>query len=576
MTPIWLLSELASGDTVGLQLKSGATLVPWAQRSATPSRGPGTPEERLRHPSGQLLVARRQHGHTELPGVTKFWWGVYVQNAGDVLIEDNHSTRTGGKTPHRTGPAMASTSIANSQDVTVRRNRIADNGNEGFISPPRVLVTVDDERAGEQRVRAALHDSRRASTPSGTTARRGGTRDSRCGTPANNQLLVQRVGPGAAPHAGATTTTTTMFFTDRFEGRVFVGNSSVGNRFRVPVRFINPTGICLGVDTLNEDVCLQELLPLLLLGRESGDLCPRHPRPLQWPPSPRCRKACIKFPVALADFDLDATVDPNGQGVVQAAMGSSDRRLQLEPRADLDHDGKRWTSMTSSSSTASVGPCAANLVVTALEQPAAQRPPRGSFVTVSDTVQSQSRIRPDRRGRSTTSRLGTVKGAGDKLLGGRAVPALGAQRDVRRVAAADGPDQHGPRHVLPPGLRRRHSAGGGDRRGRELPGLHEHGAGRKTGSDDIGGQQSIDRRSRRRLPGERYGPEPDRVFRPATSRTQYYLSVDAAQEHRRPGSDRSPRRAGAPGRRGLRRNRERLPFPTARRSPHVLFPGMRR
>ena len=87
-------------------------------------------------------------------------------------------------------------------------------------------------------------------------------------------------GPRRRSTCWKTTTTTTLFFYDRFEGRVFVGNRSLGNRFELS-EFINPTGICLGDRYAERDVCLQELLPLLLLGREPGDLCPRHPRPLR-------------------------------------------------------------------------------------------------------------------------------------------------------------------------------------------------------------------------------------------------------------------------------------------------------
>ena len=72
-----------------------------------------------------------------------------------------------------------------------------------------------------------------------------------------------------------------------------------------------------------------------------------------------------------------------------------------------------------------VGPCAANLVVTALNNPPATATP-GSFVTVADTVQNLSRIPAGSSRTQYYLSLDTVKGAGDKLLGGRAVPALGA------------------------------------------------------------------------------------------------------------------------------------------------------
>jgi len=72
-----------------------------------------------------------------------------------------------------------------------------------------------------------------------------------------------------------------------------------------------------------------------------------------------------------------------------------------------------------------VGRKTANLVVTALNNPPATATP-GSFVTVADTVQNQSRIPAGSSRTQYYLSVGTVKGAGDKLLGGRAVPALAA------------------------------------------------------------------------------------------------------------------------------------------------------
>src|SRR5688572_21096496 len=143
------------------------------------------------------------------------------------------------------------------------------------------------------------------------------------------------------------------FFYDRFEGRVFVGNSSLRNRFELS-EFINPTGVCLGVDTLNDtyvyksyfrscswDVNLVTSAPVTL-DRSVANL------------AKVSKGVTIKYPGCTADFDFDATVNPNDRGVVLAAMGSAigirndvDGAARLEvlaphwnPEADLNHDGK--------------------------------------------------------------------------------------------------------------------------------------------------------------------------------------------------------------------------------------------
>ena len=119
--------RLASGDTVGLRLKSGVTL----DCQGHTITGPGDTQKNAygirvgnsSSPDANMVIRNC--------GVTKFWWGVYVQNAGDVLIEDNHLYENGWKDPTQNGTGYG-LDVANSQDVTVRRNRIVDNGNEGF------------------------------------------------------------------------------------------------------------------------------------------------------------------------------------------------------------------------------------------------------------------------------------------------------------------------------------------------------------------------------------------------------------------------------------------------------------
>ena len=353
-------------------------------------------------------------------GVTKFWWGVYVQNAGDVLIEDNHLYENGWKDPTQNGTGYG-LDIANSQDVMVRRNRIADNGNEGIHLSGSVLVTVD----GNELVNNGLEQLYMIHADFNTIRNnytQGGTQGLEMRYSSNNHFSYN-VWAQAPLHMLENDNNGNAFFYDRFEGRVFVGNSSLGNRFELS-EFINPTGICLGVDTLNEtyvyksyfrscswDVNLVTSAPVTL-DRSVATL------------AKVSKGVTIKFPGCTADFDLDATVDPNERGVVQAAMGSVIGDPNWNPEADLDHDGNVDANDLAVFD-GQIGPCAPNLVVTALNNPPAKATP-GSFVTVSDTVQNQSRIPAGSSRTQYYLSVGTVKGAGDKLLGGRAVPALGA------------------------------------------------------------------------------------------------------------------------------------------------------
>ena len=405
-----------SADTVGLRLKSGVAL----DCQGHTITGPGDTQKNAygirvgnsSSPDANMVIRNC--------GVTKFWWGVYVQNAGDVLIEDNHIYENGWKDPTQNGTGYG-LDVANSQDVTVRRNRIADNGNEGLHLSASVLVTVDSNELVNNgleqlyMIRADFNTIRNNYT-------QGGTQGLEMRYSSNNQFSYN-VWAQAPLHMLENDNHGNIFFYDRFEGRVFVGNRSLGNRFELS-EFINPTGICLGVDTQNEtylyksyfrscswDVNLVTSAPVTL-DRSVATL------------AKVSKGVTIKFPGCTADFDLDAKVDPNERGVVLAAMSSAIGSPNWNPEADLDHDGNVDANDLAIFD-GQVGPCAPDLVVTVLNDPPAKAAP-GTLVTVSDTVQNQSRFAAKSSRTRYYVSVDPVRGKGDKLLGGRAVPALGA------------------------------------------------------------------------------------------------------------------------------------------------------
>src|SRR6185503_12649000 len=218
MTADLACPRLPSGDTVGLRLKSGVTLDCQGHIIA----GPG---DTLKNAYG----------------VTKFWWGVYVQNAGDVLIEDNDLYENGWKDPTQNGTGYG-LDVANSQDVTVRRNRIVDNGNEGFHLSTSVGVTVDDNELMNNGFEQLymIHSDFNTIANNKT---QGGTQGLEMRYSSSNYFSYN-VWAQAPLHMLENDNNDNVFFYDRFEGRVFVGNSSLRNRFELS-EFINPTGNCL-------------------------------------------------------------------------------------------------------------------------------------------------------------------------------------------------------------------------------------------------------------------------------------------------------------------------------------------
>ena len=67
----------------------------------------------------------------------------------------------------------------------------------------------------------------------------------------SNNYFSYNVWAGSPLHMLDNDNNDNTFYYDSFEGRVFVGNNSLGNRFELS-EFTNPTGNCLSVDTLNE------------------------------------------------------------------------------------------------------------------------------------------------------------------------------------------------------------------------------------------------------------------------------------------------------------------------------------
>ena len=93
-----------------------------------------------------------------------------------------------------------------------------------------------------------------------------------------------------------------------------------------------------------------------------------------------------------------------------------------EPEADLDHDGD-VDAADLAIFDAQSGPCAADLVVTALTNPPAVAVP-GTPISITDTVMNNSGFAAGSSRTQYYLSLDGLRNTGDKLLGGRNVPAL--------------------------------------------------------------------------------------------------------------------------------------------------------
>ncbi len=168
-------------------------------------------------------------------------------------------------------------------------------------------------------------------------------------------------------------------------------------------------------------------------------------------------------------------------------MGSVIGAAGWNPEADLDHDGD-VDAADLALFDGQLGPCAADLRVTAVNNPPTVAV-IGSTFSVTDTVRNDSS-----RFGSGTSRtqyylsLDDAKNAGDKLLGGRNVPALAPNGESTGTVTVAVPTSTLPGDYFLLACADDTGTAGG-RRDRQLPRLDDHGgSGKARSRDHVTGQ----------------------------------------------------------------------------------------
>jgi len=406
----------AGADTVGLWLTAGTTLDCRGHVIA----GPGDTEKNafgLRVGTAQALTPVSDVTITNC-GVTRFWWGLYVQNARNVVIDSNHLYANGWKVPSENGSGYG-LDVANSQDVTVRDNLIADNGNEGFHLSGSSAVTVDGnvllDNGFEQLYLIHADDNvirhNRAE---------GGTQGLEMRYSSGNAFSYN-VWARSPAQVLENDDSNNTFYYDHFEGRVVVGDGSIGNLFQLS-EFDNPAGTCLTVSALADAYihkgyfrsCASDLVgnARVTLDRSVNNL------------AKVSKSVTVKYPGCTADLDLDGDVDADDRTMVLAAMNSVIGDPNWNPEADLDHDGAVGSGDVLILES-QLGPCDPDLAVTAVSDPPATAV-TGSKFSVTDTVRNLSKFPAEASRTQYHLSPDPLKSSGDKLLsGGRPVPALG-------------------------------------------------------------------------------------------------------------------------------------------------------
>jgi parallel beta-helix repeat protein len=399
-------------DTVGLSVRSGVTL---DCRGHT-IIGPG--DQQTDSFGVRISGAHAPAAPTTVRGcdVTRFWWGVHVEASSNVRLESNRLYENGWKIPLDNGSGYG-LDVANSTDVSVVGNRIEDNGNEGFHLSASSGVLVEDNDFAHNGMEQLYLINAHGNVVRHNRAT-GGTQGLELRY-SNDNDFSYNAWVGSPLQWLENDSRGNTFTYEHFEGRVVVGPASSGNEFRLS-EFANPTGRCLSVAAGSSTTVYKSYFRSC-----NWDVYTTAPVTLQWSvhtPGKVSPSVKVQFPGCTGDVDLDGRVGEADRPAILAAMGSAIGDLAWNPEADLDHDGD-VDGADLAVFDGQVGPCAANLVVSALGAlPAAVA--IGGTLAVTDTV------RNDGRYASGTSRtqyylsLDAWKNTGDSLLGGRAVGSI--------------------------------------------------------------------------------------------------------------------------------------------------------
>ena len=336
-------------DTIGLTVKSGVTLDCQGHEISGPN-------DTLKNSFGLRVGSSSsstpaQNVTIRNCTVTHFWWGAYINNATDVLIEANTFHENGWKDPVLNGTGYG-LDVANSQFITVRDNTITDSGNEGFHLSHSQHVTVEDNviaNSGREQLYLYHADDNIIRRNLAT----GGTQGLEMRFSDRNAFSYNRWLNSPKQWLENDDTQNTFLY-EHFDGMVLVGGKSTGNTFSL-CEFTHPTGICFRNKGKNTTIykghfssCLQDI-------KAGGN-----------PLLDRCvgvnqttGKFTAVYPGCVADVDNDGDVDGQDQTMLSAALPSHVGSVDWNPEVDIDHDGT-VDNQDQSLLTAALGACPNN------------------------------------------------------------------------------------------------------------------------------------------------------------------------------------------------------------------------
>jgi parallel beta-helix repeat protein len=319
----------AGVDTIGLSVNSGVTLDCQGHKILGPN-------DNLKNAFGIRIGARlaptlARDATVRNCEIAYFWWGIYVQKAENILLENNTLRDNGWKDPKKNGTGYG-LDVANSRDVTVRNNMIVNNGNEGFHLSHSTNTIIEDNLFADNGFEQLYLYFADDNTIHGNTA--SGGRQSLEMRFSNRNLFSYNRWINSQKQWLENDNTQNTFFYDHFHGLVQVARKSEGNLFTL-CEFTNPTGVCLRLNATDG---------VVYKGRFSSckfDVRAGAPAVLD-----RCAevdkkagKLTLIYPGCVADVDDDGDVDAQDRAALLLALGSQIGDVHWNPLLDIDHDG---------------------------------------------------------------------------------------------------------------------------------------------------------------------------------------------------------------------------------------------
>ena len=264
--------------------------------------------------------------------VRGFWWGIYVVNSTDILLENNTVEDNGWFDPNANGTGYG-IDIANSLRVTMRNNLVQNNGNEGLHLTTSTQTLVENNTFignGMEQIYIIRADRNTIRGNHSTGGRQGlEMRDSDDNTFSNNFW------GDAEKHWLENDNDNNVFNYDQFQGTLRISDHSSNNTFE-NCSFLKPDGNCIWNQSPNNtlvrpyfEACKKDVFTTATIDVEQSASANRV----------RKKKLVTQTQIGCtADLNQDEIVDGLDLSLLEGAMGSTPQDLNWYSAADFDHD----------------------------------------------------------------------------------------------------------------------------------------------------------------------------------------------------------------------------------------------